>query len=252
VAAVLNRVKALATQTIERRVLYAGNRVSCPCCGGSFRKLKPHGERPNASCPGCGSLERHRLLWLYLVEHGDLFRRGTRVLHFAPEPALRESLSSIPGVRYTGADLIPGPGVVALDITAIELDDASVDVVLCNPVLEHVPDDRTAMRELCRVLRRGGRAIMQHPVDYGRLETYEDWSIVTPQGRLRAFGQEDHVRVYGRDFEQRLVNAGFRVEIDRYLDRMDEELIERHALRARVDTGTLRAEDIYVCTKDRS
>jgi SAM-dependent methyltransferase len=252
VAAGLSRLKARAVQAIEGRVLYAGNRFSCPCCGGSFRKLKPHGARPNASCPGCGSLERHRLLWLYLTERRDLFRQGTTVLHFAPEPALREALSSMRGVRYTGADLIPGPDVVQLDITAIELEDASVDIVLCNHVLEHVADDRKAMRELWRVLRQGGRAIMQHPVDYGRAETYEDWSIVSSEGRLRAFGQEDHVRVYGRDFKHRLEEAGFRVQIDRYLDRVDEKRIERHALRARVDTGSLRAEDVYVCTKDPS
>jgi SAM-dependent methyltransferase len=240
---VVNRARA----EWDSRVRYAGDAVECPCCGGRFRAFAPRGRRPGAACPRCGALERHRLLALWLREHGSLGREVRDVLHLAPEPGLRRALLAVPGVRWTGGDLEPDdPGVEAMDVSALPFEDATFDLVLCSHVLEHVPDDARAMRELRRVLRPGGRAILQQPVDEAAARTREDPGS-PPAERLRAFGQEDHVRVYGRDFADRLRSAGFAVEVDRCLDALDEPTIARHGLRPAGEPDPLRSSDVYVC-----
>ncbi|MEA2374882.1 MAG: hypothetical protein QOD53_1345 [Thermoleophilaceae bacterium] len=228
---------------------YAGDEVECPCCGGRFRGFAPRGERPGAACPRCGALERHRLLWLWLLEQGVLGGGPLDVLHLAPEPSLRRALRGVPGVRWTGADLHPGdPGVARVDTAALPFADASFDLVLCSHVLEHVEDDARAMRELRRVLRPTGQAVLQQPVDEALARTHEDQAIVSPAERLRAFGQEDHVRLYGRDLAERLRDAGFDVTVARYLDRVAEDVVRRHGLRAALPAGAPRGDDIYDCT----
>lgn len=227
-------------------VLYRGERFACPCCGGSFGRLAPQGGRRNARCPRCWSAERHRLLWLYVERETDLLSVPRRVLHFAPEAAIAERLAAQPQLEYVSADLAPGAAMVVMDITDIPAADGSYDVVIVSHVLEHIPDDARAMRELHRVLAPGGQALLQHPVDYAR-DTYEDWSITTPEGRERAFLQDDHVRIYGRDLEQRLRAAGFDVAIRRYREELSPQERERFCL----DEGTddQRSDDLYVCTK---
>lgn len=230
--------------------LYAGRRYACPCCGGSFRRLKPKRGRPNATCPRCGSAERNRLLWLFLDRELHIQDERLSVLHFAPEKGVSGRLASLPGLDYLTADLRAEAAMEAMDITAIPRPDDSFDMVICSHVLEHVPDDRRAMSEMLRVLRPGGRAILQHPIDYDREETYEDASIAIPEARERAFLQHDHVRIYGKDHESRLGEAGFLVQHHRYRAQLDPEERRRFAL----DTGTdaFRADDIYVCAKPRS
>ncbi len=185
----------------------------CPCCRSESGKFLPYGlrPRPNARCPRCGSLERHRLLWLFLTGREEMLSASTRLLHIAPEPILSTLLRSSLGSRYVSADL-GHTGDVRLDVTALPFRHDTFDAVICNHVLEHVPDDRSAMREFRRILRTPGWAILESPVN-GRLEkTYEDPAIVDPAERERAFGQFDHVRVYGRDFQDRLREAGFDLE----------------------------------------
>ncbi|HLY47796.1 MAG TPA: class I SAM-dependent methyltransferase [Solirubrobacteraceae bacterium] len=150
-----------------------------------------------------------------------------RILHIAPEPSLAAKLRTIPG--YISADLNPVRAMRTMDITAIPFADESIDVILCNHVLEHIPDDLAALRELRRVLVPDGVAYMQHPISYDR-DTYEDPSIASEKGRLRAFGQEDHVRVYGRDFDTRLKAAGFAPVIVRYESQVPEAERRRYAL----------------------
>lgn len=226
--------------------LYAGRRFACPLCGGRFRRMRTAGGRRHAQCPGCGSRERHRVMWLFLARETDILSGRCRVLHFAPERSIRVRLGALENVDYVTGDLAPGAADEQIDITAIAKPDESFDIVLVSHVLEHVADDGQAMSEMFRVLRPGGCAILQHPVDYSR-DTYEDWSITTPEGRLRAFVQEDHVRIYGRDLIDRLRTAGFEVEIRRYR----EELEPRQRDRLRLDEGSEedRSDDIYLCRR---
>lgn len=237
------RLKQLYYRT--RWVFYAGNRFTCPCCGASFRAFASAGivRRPNSQCPRCGSMERHRALWLYLKTRTDLFRAHHRVLHVAPEQIFHDMFSQMPNLEYVPADLDSPLAMVRLDLTTLPLKGESFDVVLCSHVLEHVDDDRAALAELYRVLHPNGWAILQTPVDRQRATTYEDFTITTPRERERAFGQSDHVRVYGRDYRDRLELAGFRVEVVTCRDFLDGELIERYCLPP--------DEEIHVCTKSR-
>jgi SAM-dependent methyltransferase len=190
----------------------------CPICGRrALRFARTYaGSRDRGICPRCGSRQRHRHLWLYLERRTDLLRRPQRLLHFAPEPGLRARLRAHPGLDYVSADLEPGAADRVLDITAIDLPDASVDAILCVHVLEHVGDDRAAMAEMLRVLRPGGWAIAQVPL-WGQ-HTDEDPSVTDPAERHRRFGQPDHVRRYGRDFPHRLRAAGFDVDVELFRD----------------------------------
>lgn len=196
-----------------RDLAYRGSARHCPLCGGTYRKFLRAGlrRRRDARCPGCGSLERHRSAWVYLSRFTDVLTRPIRLLHIAPEASIAGRLRANDNIDYLSADLDGRHAMVSMDITDIRYPDDSFDVIYCSHVLEHVPDDVRAMREFRRVLRPGGMAVLQVPLG-DRDVTYEDWSIVTPAERLRAFGQIDHVRIYGRDFPGRLLSAGFEVE----------------------------------------
>jgi SAM-dependent methyltransferase len=211
----------------------------CPCCQheasvfGSFG-VKP---RPRAKCPSCGSLERHRLLWLFLASRPELLQGGPRLLHIAPEPVMAKLFQAVEDVHYISADLSSASDV-RLDVTALPFADGSLDAIVCNHVLEHVPDDRAAMREFRRVLSPKGWAILQSPMDSNRPATYEDFSIQDPKAREQAFGQFDHVRVYGRDYFDRLGVAGFDVEAVPFAEHIGAESAARYAV---------RREEIVLC-----
>lgn len=189
-------------------------------------------------------MERHRLLWLWLRDQELLSRPGLRVLHIAPEKVLQDLLRAVPGVRYTGGDLESRLADVHFDVTAIPFDDASYDLVLCNHVLEHVPDDEQAMRELARVLDPGGKAILMCPIARDRATTYEDSAVQTPEQRLERFGQEDHARLYGADYEERLRRSGFALERIDLLASLEPATIARHGLRQ--DHPLFEDDVIYV------
>ncbi len=180
---------------------------------------------------------------LWLSERTDLFSdgRGRSVLHWAPEHALGGRLSRQPGISYVSADLDPALAMEVMDITDVPRPDSSFDVVLCIHVLEHIPDDALAMRELYRVLRPGGWMLALVPLDLGRDATYEDPSVVSPEDREREFWQWDHVRLYGRDFADRLRAAGFDVEVDPWVRSLPPADIEKY--------GLFPEEDMYVCRK---
>jgi SAM-dependent methyltransferase len=193
-----------------RRRLRALPLRRCTVCESSFARFAvsspASGER--RACPRCGSRQRHRLLAIHLRDRTDAFTRPQDVLHFAPEQGLHDRLRAVHGARYVTADVEPGRADVAADIEALPFEDDSFDAILCVHVLEHVADDRAAMRELRRVLRPGGWAVIQVPILRDR--TIEDPGEQDPAQRLRRFGQDDHVRVYGSDFCERLQDAGFR------------------------------------------
>ncbi len=233
-----------------------GARVSCPLCGRDYRKLLPYGldatvvrdgqvvgggRRPNAQCPGCFSLERERFLFLYLRDVYHLFDEhkdpGWRVLHLAPESNLQRVLRSQAHLDYVSADLSSPKAMVKTDITETGFPDGTFHVIICAHVLEHIPDDAKAMNELYRILKPGGRVVLQTPVVLSLEKTYEDAEITTPEEREKAYGQFDHVRIYGRDFRDRLTKAGFQVETFRF----DENTIKKY--------GLYPDEDIYICAK---
>jgi hypothetical protein len=230
---------------------YIGRRFTDPICGHRFRRLlsTPSGAR-NAWCPRCWSAERHRVLWLYLERETPLLRDRLRVLHLAPERGLGARLRALPNLDYTSADLGAGRAMVTADLTALPFADGSFDVVLCNHVLEHIPEDRQAMREIRRVLSLDGWVVMQHPIDANRAETFEEPAARTPEQRKRLFFQSDHVRLYGRDFADRLAQADLVTETIRYVDRCTAEERARYRLdqapSSRPDRD-IEADVIYLC-----
>ena len=213
------------------RPLYVGDTVFCPCCTCSFRDFVPYRIGGiNYLCPGCASFQRHRLLWLFLKQQGDLFTKRLRVLHIAPEHCFQQPLRHLPNLEYLSADLDSSLAMEKMDITNIQYPANSFDVILCNHVLEHVSDDRLAMREFVRILKPDGWAILQSPLDTSRATTLEDPSIVTPKDRERLYWQADHLRLYGRDYKERLEQAGFAVSVDPFVNSLGEEAIRRFGL----------------------
>lgn len=211
-------------------------RRECPICGyeGLFIAAG-NPPRWNARCPSCDSRERHRLAYLYYRSAGITPGKGLEILHFAPEAFFRAIMAGDPG--YVTTDPIM-PGVDRReDMTALSYGDGSFDIVIAHHVLEHIPADRTAMAELFRVLKPGGRAILSVPQNWSRVETWEDDTITDEAERVAAFGARDHRRFYGRDFETRLSAAGFEVDVFRMAP-PDE-----------VRYGLLRDEAIYVARR---
>lgn len=219
-------------------LLYKGRGRECPVCGSKYRRFMPYGyvnARPDALCPHCLSLERHRLLWLYLVRETDLLTTFPKTLHIAPEVCLmrhlRKHFASHPG-QYVTADLESPLAELHFDIQAIPLANDYADVIFCNHILEHVADDRQALRELHRILRPGGWGVLLSPVDPSRAATFEDDSVTDPAERTRIFGQYDHRRIYGRDYADRLREAGFGVEEIDYTARFTPQERQRYGLPA--------------------
>jgi len=215
--------------------------VECPLCQGRFAAFGRAGSRDGVVCPGCGSRERHRACWLFLAERPELLAGAGSLLHFAPEAYLRDRIAARANLRYITADLVAGRADLALDVTDLKLPDAAFGAVLCSHVLEHVPEDRQAMRELHRVLKPGGWALVMVPLDIRREATYEDPSITDAQGRVEAFNQFDHVRLYAPDIAGRLRDAGFEVEEVPVAERLGPDLSRRH--------GLLRSDRVYLCSK---
>lgn len=228
-----------------RRVVFAGRRRECPVCGAHVRAFHSTtaAGRGRASCPVCGSRERHRFTWRVLAECTDLLAaKPTRVLHFAAERSIARRLRALPHVTHHTADLVADADV-RVDITAIPVRDAILDVVLCSHVLEHVQDDRGALREIRRVLRPGGWALIQVPTAPW-LDTFEDDTVTTTEERLRVFGQGHHVRVYGRDTADRFRAAGFDVAVLSADTVFDADALRRF--------GVGPNETAYRCTKPRA
>jgi SAM-dependent methyltransferase len=206
----LQRVSGIGLKVLG--LFYRGSNVTCPVCNKSFKKFLPYGRihpRENALCPNCLSLERHRLIWLYLKEKTSFFNGPLHVLHIAPEACFINRFEKIHSDHYITADIESPLAKVKMDIHQIPFEQNTFDVVLCNHVLEHVSDDIKAMSEIQRVLKPGGFAILQIPFFYPVPDiTFEDHSITDKREREKTFGQDDHVRKYGRDYPQRIKQAG--------------------------------------------
>ena len=210
-----------------------GNKYTDPIDGKSFRKFLPYGyenQRENALSPSTLSLERHRLMWLYLQNETDFFTAKKKVLHMAPEQCFLSIFRKQKNLDYTTADLYSPIADVKADICDLPFDDHTFDVVFCNHVLEHITGDTKAMQELYRVLKPGGMGIFQIPQDLSRTTTFEDDTITDKKERAKIFGQYDHVRVYGRDYFDKLRSIGFKVEEVDYTKKIAPELVERFCL----------------------
>lgn len=221
-----------------------GRRVTCPICHIRLRRFTTFVVDPsyrNLLCPWCLSLERHRLLWLYLQDHTEIFSRPLRLLHIAPEYPLYQAFKGAPNLDYVTAGLDGSFIQVVMDLLHTACKPDLFDVVICCHVLEHIVDDLAAMRELRRVLKPGGQAFLDSPIDYGRDVTFEDPNCRTPEARARIFGQSDHVRIYGLDYPNRLEAAGFTVRVDEYVKSLSPETVRRY--------GLIAEEPLYICTK---
>lgn len=243
-----------------------GTTFTDPIDGKSFKMFLPYGygtQRNNVLSPSTLSLERHRLLWLYLNEETDFFQSelvsdsvtnskriqlrdaetnsALKVLHFAPEQAFYKLFRSQKNLEYTTTDLFSPLADVKADICNLPFEDNQYDVILCNHVLEHIPDDTKAMQELYRVLKPGGMAILQIPQDLSRATTFADDTITDQKERAKIFGQYDHVRIYGRDYFDKLRSIGFKVIEEDYTNKIAPELVEKYCL--------AKGEIIPVCFK---
>jgi predicted SAM-dependent methyltransferase len=209
-----------------------GSRYTDPIDGKSFRKFLPYGyetQRENVLGPGTLSLERHRLLWLYL-QSTDFFTNSKKVLHVAPEQCFHKRFKQQKNLEYLTTDLYSPLADVKADICDLPFKDDSYDVIFCNHVLEHIEEDTKAMQELYRVLKPGGLGIFQIPQDISKKITYEDSSITSSEERKKHFGQYDHVRIYGKDYFNKLRNVGFEVEEIKSSSIVRTEDIEKYCL----------------------
>jgi len=228
----------------ELKTVFSGPRnVTCPCCGARLNQFLPYGllSRPNALCPVCGCTERHRLLWLYFKSRPNLIHKDLNLLHITPQPYVRRVLKRKLKRLYVSVGMGTPAVDAVMDITAIALPDSLFDAVLCVAVMQYVSDDRAALREIYRVLKPGGWAVIWAPVDEKREISYENPAITSREDREREFGHPEHTRIYGRDFPERLRSAGFAVVVDRFAQELGAEAAKKYGLNS--------GEIIYYCEK---
>ena len=214
-------------------VFYSGNKVKCPVCDSTFRKFLPYGRisRDNALCPNCLALERHRLIWLYLKTKTDFFTAKRKMLHIAPELCYMDRFEALENLEYITGDIESPLAKVKMDIHDIPFEENSFDVIFCNHVLEHVEDDLKALSEIKRVLKPNGWAILQVPFFYPLPEkTLQDPLITDPKEREKVFGQDDHVRLYGKDYAKRIRSTGLKVVEETLINELEATEIKRFAL----------------------
>lgn len=241
VKTVLNKIPRplLISLSIAARPLidwyFKGDKFTDPINGKSYRKFLPYGygkQRPNALSPGTLSLERHRQMWLYLQNETDFFTKNYKVLHIAPEQEFLRRFKKMKNLDYTSADLFSPIVDVKADLLDLPFENESFDIVFCNHVLEHIEDDRKAMSELYRVMKKGGWGIFQVPMKNSLKKTYEDFTIKDPKERQKHFGQYDHVRWYGLDYFTRLRSVGFDAQSLFYSQKFSKEDIRKFGLMA--------------------
>ena len=255
----------IGLREVAKRAWYFGLNYECAICGAATRTRKTYsfdlpvlreldvvgGEYfPNDDCPICFSNQRSRLLHAFLTRTAPI-ASGSTILHVAPELSLyRYVFRPRADIRYVPADLSPEryteiPGIQKLDMTSAPFPDQAFDLILCNHVLEHIPDDRKAMREIRRLLKPGGIALLQVPLGMRLAQTLEDPWVIDPEERERRFGQFDHVRIYEeRDYLARLQDAGFQVDLLTAEEVAGQDGVERYALNPRERLVVARAGQV--------
>ncbi len=225
-------------------IFFKGTKFTDPINNKSYSYFFPYGynkQRKNALCPGTFSLERHRLLWLYLKKETDFFNSNNKILHFAPEQCFHKFFKSF-FKNYTSIDLNSPIVDIKADICNLPFNDNIYDYILCNHVLEHIYDDEKAMKEIFRVLNKNGIAILQVPIDIKSNLTQDGRDIDDKEVRSKLFGQYDHLRMYGLDYFKKLKKVGFNVKNIDYLSKLSKDEVEKFSL---TNAGT-----IPVCIKD--
>lgn len=229
---------------LKKKILNFGISHFCPICNSFIRGFKPFGgnkikPRANVICPVCGSFERHRFFWLLLKKKTNLFDgHPKKMLHIAPEKALIDHFKQIVGIDYLSGDLLSPLAMVKLDLTQIDFPDNSFDVIFCSHVLEHIPNDSKAISELSRVLTPEGWMLLAVPIKEGLKKTEEDLNISDPKERLKRFGNIDHVRIYGEDFEDKMLQLGLYFNKYNPYDIISEKDFSRFGL---------NNETVYIC-----
>lgn len=224
-----------------RRAMFGGKAHYCTVCESSLRKFLRFGHSPKEWCPVCTSFRRHRAAWLFFHQRTNLFDGSPKtMLHVAPELAFESRLKKVRELSYITADCRPNRAKLCMNIASIPCPDNVFEVIFCSHVLEHVPDDHQAMCEFARVLKPHGWALFMVPYRANRL-TDEDLSVTDPAERERRFGQYNHVRFYGRDFVDRLQDAGFRVTIIQTLEIVGPDQLNRLGMNAK--------EALFYCEK---
>jgi len=234
---------------------YYGSKFHCPQCKGNFssflsighdipviktKEIIGAGYRKNAACPRCFSTDRTRLIYLYLKNYKpDFFSSKFKLLHVAPEISLFRLFKKLKNIDCYFADLDSPLADTVMDITRINYADEYFNVIICNHVLEHISDDLQAMKELYRVLKKGAYAILQVPISYKLDKTYENNEIITPEDKEREFGQKDHVRIYGKDYIDRLSSVGFKVNAFDY----------NKSTFADIKYSLCKDEKVFICEK---
>lgn len=224
-------------------IFYRGKNYHDPISGISYRKMLPYGRqivRKNALAPNSGSLERHRVIWLFLKNETSFFTAQLNFLHIAPESCFLKPFKQLKNLTYVTGDLESPWADVKLDVRQMPLSDNSFDVTMCNHVFEHIDDDKKAMSEFLRILKPGGWGIFMVPIKWDR-KTIEDLSITDPAEREKLFGQRDHVRYYGYDYPDRLREVGFEVTVIDYAQKLGDDLVKKFSL--------LPDEKIIFCQK---
>lgn len=228
-------------------LLFKGNHVECPVCENQFRKFLSYGSkvvhRENVLCPYDLTLERHRLMWLYLKNESNFFTDHLKVLHIAPEQCFHKRFKKQPNLNYLTGDLVSPIADLHFDLHEIPLEDNKFDVVFCNHVMEHVSDVHQCLSELFRVMSPGGWGIFQVPQDFSSAKTYEDNSITSPAEREKHFWQKDHVRLFGRDYPDYLRKAGFVISEYKPSEHFSKDVISRFRL--------MEEEILYIAKKPK-
>ena len=215
------------------RIIFYGKKYTDPIDDSNYSKFLSYGYktvRKNALCPGTLSLERHRLLWLYLDKETDFLNSNLKVLHVAPEQVFYKKFKKLKNWEYFTFDLNSPIADIKGDLTSTNFKDESFDLIICNHVLEHIEDDKLALNEIYRILKYDGISILQVPLNVKRKSTFEDSSIKSEIQREKYFGQYDHVREYGLDFKYKVEQAGFKVEMINYSTKISEDLIVKYGL----------------------
>ena len=215
------------------RIIFRGKKYTDPIDDSNYSKFLSYGYktvRKNALCPGTLSLERHRLLWLYLDRETNFLSSNLKVLHVAPEQVFYKKFKKLKNWEYFTFDLNSPIADIKGDLISTNFKDEYFDLIICNHVLEHIEDDKLALNEIYRILKYNGISILQVPMNVKRKNTFEDSSIKSKNQREKYFGQYDHVREYGLDFKDRVEQAGFKVEMINYSKKISEDLVIKYGL----------------------